>query len=148
MGYLRNLLFFAAFAIVMVGCGGGNTTISANDGSTATSSSGGTGGTPTTTTPTDTGGTPTTTTTGTITLKWTAPTTWTDSSALSLGDIAGYRVYYGSSATDTPNFVNVNDGTATQYQITLPTGSYYFKVSTVTTTGVEGPMSAAVQTTI
>jgi len=140
MGYLRNFVLFAAFAIVMAGCGGGNTTISADNSSATTTGSGSTSGT------TNTGGT--TTTTGTITLKWTAPTTWTDSSALSLSEIAGYRVYYGSSATDTPNFVNVNDGTATQYQITLPTGSYYFKISTVTSTGVEGPMSAAIQTTI
>ena len=88
------------------------------------------------------------TTIASVTLQWVAPTTWIDNSPLSLSEISGYHVYYGTSATDTPNTVNINDGSATQYTITLPTGSYYFRISSISNNGVEGPMSTAIQTTI
>lgn len=134
MGYIRNLLIFIAFSIIVTGCGGGSTTVAAtNSGGT---SDGGT-------TPINTSGTPQTNITGSTTLKWAAPSTRADSSAISLSDISGYRLYYGATATDTPNYVNINDGTATQYTISLPSGSYYFRISAIDSNGYEGLKSAA-----
>lgn len=144
MFHIRNLVFLAIFAFIIAGCGGGDTAISASnaagDNAIGTGNPGGTTGTTPTPTPTPT--------TGTVTLQWVAPTTWIDNSPLSLSEISGYHVYYGTSATDTPNTVNINDGSATQYTITLPTGSYYFRISSISNNGVEGPMSTAIQTTI
>lgn len=132
MGYLRNLLAFAIFSLIITGCGGGNSAITASDATGA--GSGGTTG----------GGS----SSGSLTLKWSAPTTRADNTSASLSDISGYRLYYGSSATDTPNYVNINDGTATQFTITLPSGSYYFRISAIDTNGYEGLRSAPTQKTL
>ncbi|MBI1425218.1 MAG: hypothetical protein GC149_17355 [Gammaproteobacteria bacterium] len=151
MGYLRNLLIFAAFSIIVTACGGGNTTITGNGATSSSSgSSGTTGGTSSGGGTTSGGGSTSggTTTTGSVTLKWTAPTTRSDNTAVSLSDISGYRLYYGSAPTDTPNYVNITDGTATQQTISLPSGSYYFRISAIDSSGYEGLKSTAVQKTL
>jgi hypothetical protein len=134
MGFIRNLAFFAVFALITTGCGGGNT-VAAN-GTNGNLSNGGsnTGGT---------GGN-----TGTVTLKWTAPSTRADNTAASLSEISGYRLYYGTSSTDTPNYVNISNGATTQYSISLPSGSYYFRISAIDSNGYEGLKSVAIQKTI
>jgi len=137
MKVLRNFVFFGLISAISVACGGGNTTISAN----ATDSSGTSGGSSGTGGSSGSGSV----TYSTVTLNWTAPTTWTDSSPLALSDISGYKLYYGSSATNTPNSVNINNSTATQYTLKLPSGSYYFRMSTLVSNGIEGPLSPAVQ---
>lgn len=136
MGSIRNVLVFVVFSLLITGCGGGNSAITSNDltGTTSggTNNTGGTSG----------GGT------GTITLKWIAPSTRADNTAVSLSDINGYRLYYGTSATNTPNFVNIQSGSTTEYQITLPSGSYYFRISAIDSNGYEGLKSAATQKSI
>lgn len=87
-------------------------------------------------------------TVGAATLRWSAPTTRLDNTPVSLSEIAGYRLYYGPTATDTPSFVNINDGTASQYTINLPAGSYYFRISAIDTQGFEGEKSVALQKTV
>lgn len=132
MRSIRNLLFFAAFIAFLSGCGGGNSAITGND--LSGTSSGGTA----------------IPRTGivTITLKWAAPTSRADNTSASLSEISGYRLYYGKTATNTPNFVTIGDGTATQYTISLPAGSYYFRISAIDTDGHEGLRSVASQKTI
>ena len=131
MGYLRNLLSFAVFALIITGCGGGNTTIAA-DSATGTSSGG------------VSSGSGTSGSTGTVTLQWTAPTTLADGTTPApLSSISGYTLFYGPSATNTPNAVNISDGGATQYTITLPPGSYYFVICAVDTNGNQGLKSVA-----
>lgn len=130
MGYFRNLLFFAAIAFVTVACGGGNSAVTTNN-----STGNGTGGTGSTA-----GGT-----TGTVTLKWAAPSTYANNTAASLSEITGYRLYYGPSATNTPNYVNITNGSTMQYTITLPSGTYYFRISAIDTNGYEGLKSSALQ---
>jgi len=130
------MVLFIGFAIMMTGCGGGNSPIATND-STSTSS-GGIG---------NTGG-GSGTNTGTITVKWVAPSTRVDNTAVSLSDIRGYRLYYGSTATSTPNYININNGGTSEYQVTLPIGSYYFRISAIDSNGYEGQISPATKKTI
>jgi len=148
MGYIKNLFLFTVFSLIIAGCGGGNTTISDNSAATNTSNnttgstgSGATTGTSGGTTSSGSG----TSSTGTAILKWTAPSSRTDNTAVSLSDISAYRLYYGTSATNTPNSITITDATATQYTITLPSGTYYFRISAIDANGYEGLVSGAVQ---
>lgn len=141
MRVISNILLYAVFASFISGCGGGNTTIASNNasqnssGSTTGSTSGGSGSS-------------SSSGSGSITLHWTAPTTRADNTAASLSDIAGYRLYYGKSATDTNQSVTILDGTATQYTITLPSGTYYFRIAAIDTKNLEGLKSVARQNTL
>jgi hypothetical protein len=150
VNYTRNILLYLLFAIVLGGCGGGSTTITGNNTSNATSNTTsnntntvtGSTGTTSTSTASNTGST------GSVTLNWSAPTTRADNTAVSLSAISGYRLYYGSSSTDTPNFINISNGTATQYTITLPSGTYYFRIAAIDSSGYEGLKSSALKKTL
>ena len=84
-----------------------------------------------------------------VTLAWTAPVARADGSPLSLAQIGGYRVYYGTTEGDYPNRVEVNDGSAVEVILNdLPSGSYYFVVTTYDVTGRESEFSPVVTTTI
>lgn len=147
MNFIRNILLFVLFAIITAGCGGGNTTIAANNADSNTGSN----STNSTTTVSNSGsnsGSTSSTSTGSAVLHWSAPTTRADNTAISLSDISSYRLYYGPSATDTPNYININDGTATQYAVTLPAGTYYFRITAIDTTGYEGLKSTALKITL
>ncbi len=89
----------------------------------------------------------TVTPTGTASLSWTAPTANTDGTPLT--DLAGYTIYYGSSADALTQSIQVADPTATAYVVnTLASGTYYFAVAGYTTTGVQGAVSSQVSKTI
>lgn len=76
---------------------------------------------------------------GTVNLSWTAPTTNSDGTVLS--DLAGYKVYYGTSSGSYASSVNV--GNVTSYQITLADGStYYFAVTAYDIYGNESAYSS------
>lgn len=84
-----------------------------------------------------------------VTLAWTAPVARADGSPLSLAEIGGYRVYYGTTEGDYPNRLDVNDGSAVEVILNdLPSGSYYFVVTTYDVTGRESEFSPVVTTTI
>ena len=86
---------------------------------------------------------------GRVTLAWTAPVARADGSPLSLAQIGGYRVYYGTTEGDYPNRVEVNDGSAVEVILNdLPSGSYYFVVTTYEVSGRESEFSPVVTTTI
>jgi len=64
---------------------------------------------------------------------------------LSLADIDGYRVYYGTSAGNYTNSIDVTDGTAVQVTLTnLPLGTYYIVVTTYDVGGRESAYSPVV----
>jgi len=85
--------------------------------------------------------------TGTATLSWSAPTQNTDGS--SLIDLAGYRVYHGTSASSLTDMVNVPGSSATGYTWSqLTSGTHYFAVAAYTAAGVESSMSAVGSKTI
>ncbi len=99
----------------------------------------------------DSGGTPPPTPTpppppapGSLVLSWVAPTQRSDGSPLSLADINGYRIYYGTAHGSYPTRVNVNDGTANTVTVAnLVAGTTYYGVmTTVDSAGLESSNSA------
>ena len=83
------------------------------------------------------------------TLSWTAPVARSDQTPLSLADIGGYRVYYGTVEGEYPYQIDVNDGTAVEVVIKyLTPGTYYFVVTTYDTEGRESEYSKQVVKTI
>lgn len=85
--------------------------------------------------------------TGTATLSWSAPTQNTDGSALT--DLAGYRVYHGTSPDALNDVVQLSTAGATTYSFSqLATGTHYFAVSAYTASGVESALSGVGSKTI
>jgi hypothetical protein len=84
---------------------------------------------------------------GTATLSWQAPTTNTDGAALT--DLSGYRIYYGTDAGDLTASVQLTGVGLQTYVIDgLGTGTWYFAIKAVTSTGVESALSDIVSKTI
>ena len=84
-----------------------------------------------------------------INLSWVAPAEREDNSGISLSEIAGYKVYYGTSQGQYPNKITINDGTAVGHTFTdFPAGNYYFVVTTLDTNGRESRYSTEVVITI
>lgn len=82
---------------------------------------------------------------GSAALSWTAPTKNTDGSPLT--NLAGYKVYHGASANALTDIRQV--GLVTSYQVTgLGTGTHYFAVTAVTSSGSESAKSAVGSKTI
>lgn len=82
---------------------------------------------------------------GGFTLNWTAPTTRADGAPLSLADIEGFRIYYGTSAGNYPNTVDINDGSAQAATVNdIPTGTYHVVMTTYDTSGLESNYSAEI----
>jgi hypothetical protein len=83
--------------------------------------------------------------TGSLTLQWSAPATRADGTPLSLSEIDGYRIYYGVSAGDYPDWVDVADGTAQTVTMTdMPAGTYYLVMTTYDVSGNESAYSSMV----
>jgi hypothetical protein len=85
--------------------------------------------------------------TGTVTLSWTAVSQNTSGAALT--DLAGYKVYYGTSPNALSSLAVLPDPSATSYQATnLSSGTWYFAVAAYTTDGMEGVLSNIVSQTV
>ena len=84
-----------------------------------------------------------------INLSWVAPAEREDNSAISLSEIAGYKIYYGNTPGDYRSSININDGSATSHTFKgFPAGTYYFVVTTHDTAGRESQFSSVVTITI
>jgi len=84
---------------------------------------------------------------GMATLSWQAPTTNTDGAALT--DLSGYRIYYGTDAEELSDSVQLTSVGLETYVIDgLGTGTWYFAIKAVTSTGVESALSEIVSKTI
>jgi hypothetical protein len=82
-----------------------------------------------------------------VTLSWEAPTSNTDGTALT--DLAGYRIYYGSSPSDLSQTVEISSvGMQTYVLDDLPSGTWYFAVMALTRSGDESAPSNIVGKTI
>lgn len=105
-------------------------------GSSGSGSSGSTGGS------TGGGSTPTT---GSLSLRWTAPSARSDGSALALSEIGGYKIYYGTSRGNYSGSYDQTNGAATSATVSnLASGTYYLAMSTYDRSGREGSRSAEV----
>lgn len=80
-------------------------------------------------------------------VTWEAPTTNTNGSALT--DLAGFRVYYGTSPSSLTQTADVPSAGATDYVVQgLTAGTWYFAVAAYTNTGVQSSFSSVVSKTI
>lgn len=77
-----------------------------------------------------------------ITLTWTAPSEREDGTGLALSEIAGYHIYYGTTAGDYQNTIIIDDFTATEYVFAeMPPATYYLVITTIDTDGRESVYS-------
>jgi hypothetical protein len=120
---------------MLASCGGGETAPASGSGATPTTggSSGVTTGNP--------GGTGSTSNTGSATLSWSAPTENADGSAIS--NLAGYRIYHGTSATSMTDVIQVpNPGISLYVVDNLAAGTHYFAITAYNTNDLESDQSA------
>jgi hypothetical protein len=84
---------------------------------------------------------------GSVTLSWEAPTSNTNGSPLT--DLSGYRIYYGASPTDLSQTVEITTvGIQTYVLDDLPSGTWYFAVIALSSSGNESGLSNIVVKTI
>jgi len=84
---------------------------------------------------------------GSATLTWQPPTERTDGTALS--NLAGYRIYYGSSPSNYTESVNLTNPGLTSYMIeNLAGGTWYFAMTAVDAAGLESARTNPVSKTI
>jgi hypothetical protein len=84
---------------------------------------------------------------GTATLSWEAPTSNTNGTPLT--DLNGYRIYYGSNASELSQSVQITSAGIQTYVIdSLPAGTWYFAIMAVTSAGTESALSNIVSQTI
>jgi hypothetical protein len=75
------------------------------------------------------------------------PTENSDGSVLT--NLAGYTVYYGTEPGNLTQSVKVtNPGLATYTMTNLPSGTWYFTVTSYSSTGIESARSGVVSATI
>ena len=82
------------------------------------------------------------------TLAWSPPTTNTDGSALT--DLAGFRIYAGSTPDQLLPLLSIPNPWLTGYllaDLNLSPGSYYFAMTAVNSQGIESALSAVVSAT-
>lgn len=81
------------------------------------------------------------------TLSWTAPTQNTDGSTLT--NLAGYRIYYGTSSTALTQMVQVSSAGITTYVLeNLSPSTYYFSVRAYNSAGAESVSSNVVSKSV
>jgi hypothetical protein len=85
-------------------------------------------------------------TTSSVTLNWGAPTTNTDGTALT--NLAGYRIMYGSSASNLDTTVQVGTGVMSYTVDGLTSGTWYFSIKSYSSSGTESTPSNAVSATV
>ena len=84
-----------------------------------------------------------------LNLTWVAPSERADDTVLSLSEIKGYRIYYGTEKGNYQNQFEVNDSSAQQAQIAgVPAGDYYLVMTTIDVDGRESAYSQEVVVTI
>jgi hypothetical protein len=78
---------------------------------------------------------------GTATLVWTPPTQNTDGTTLT--DLAGYRVYHGTSATNLSEVIDSPGASVTSYRFDqLISGTHYFAITAYNMAGIQSAQSA------
>jgi hypothetical protein len=85
--------------------------------------------------------------TGRATLSWTPPTRNTDGTSLT--NLAGYRIYYGTSSTSLTRTVTISNPSVSSYVVDdLTAATWYFAVKSYNTKGVESALSNKASKTI
>jgi hypothetical protein len=77
---------------------------------------------------------------GSANLSWTVPTENTNGTPVT--DLAGYHIYYGTSAGAWTSTITVMDATESSYVVSgLAPGTYYFAIVAFNTAGEDSPQS-------
>ena len=80
-----------------------------------------------------------------VALSWTAPVEREDGTPISMSEIAGYRVYYGTSEGNYPNKLDIADSYNMQAMLSnLASGTYYIVVTSYDMDGRESAFSEVV----
>jgi hypothetical protein len=136
-----RLLAVGAVAVALAGCGGGGSSASASSQSTTAISSSAAAAQSTAPAPNPAPSA------GVATLSWTPPDQNTDGSALT--NLAGYRIYYGTSANVLDQIIDIPGVGMTAYVVdNLSVGTYYFSIRSYNSAGVESALSNIVSDTI
>jgi len=129
-GLLR--LVFLLLIAGIAGCGGGG----GSSGSAASSQQSSSGGSA-----------PSGASSGNAVLSWTAPTTFTNGSALT--GLAGYTITYGTSPSALTQSVTLNSASANTYTVSgLAAGTWYFSITANTNDGEQSAATSPVSLTI
>ncbi len=81
-----------------------------------------------------------------INLSWAAPSERENNVPISLSEIAGYKVYYGTSEGSYTNSVYIDNGSADGYSFkNFSSGTYYFALTTYDTAGRESTYSSEIK---
>ena len=84
---------------------------------------------------------------GSATVSWIAPTQNTDGSGLT--DLAGYKIYYGTSSGNYPNQITINNPGVTLYVVdNLTPNTWYFVSTAFNSSGMESDFSNVATKTI
>ena len=84
---------------------------------------------------------------GSVTLNWTPPTQNDDGSTLT--DLAGYKIYWGTTPGVYPNSVTLNNPGLTSYVVdNLAPGTYEFVATSFNSSGMESAYSNAATRTV
>jgi hypothetical protein len=122
---LTTLCGLGALVLILSGCGGSSGSSSTSASALGSASS---------------AAAPASASQGSATLTWTAPTE--NSNGTALTDLAGYHIYYGTSAGALTNVISIASPSTLTYVVSdLSTGTWYFAVAGYTNTGLEGAMS-------
>ena len=76
---------------------------------------------------------------GPVQLSWVAPDENVDGSALT--DLAGYRIYYGTSSRNYSDMVDLSSPSTTAHTLTLASGDYYVAMTALDADGNESGYS-------
>jgi hypothetical protein len=86
--------------------------------------------------------------TASLSLSWVAPVARADGTPLSLADIDGFNIYYGSKAGSYTYRVKITDGTLQRVTLkNLASGTYYIVMTTYDVDGQESGYSTMVKKT-
>jgi hypothetical protein len=119
-----GLIMMALLGAMLGGCDSGDPT------STAASAAGSTAGTPP----------PTTANVTSVTLTWTTPTV--NANGTPASDLAGYHIYYGTSAASLTTVITVdNPGDTSQVIGNLTAGTWYFAVASFNSDNIDSALS-------
>lgn len=76
-------------------------------------------------------------------LSWVAPSEREDGTALSLSEIASFRIYYGTESGSYSDTISIDDPSATQTVfVGVPSGSYFAVMTSIDIYGRESSFSA------
>jgi hypothetical protein len=141
-----------SLALALVGCGddesgasGSATSSTSTTSSTPPQTATDTGSTTTTSGSSTTTAPPTSTTTSSsvVTLGWVAPTQ--NSNGTPITDLAGYKIHYGTASQDYTQVVSITNPSLSRYVLdSLPSGTYYFAISSYNSKGLESPLSGEI----